>query len=285
MKKVPPLAFLAVLTTLMTACIHDDEADCRFGYTVEINVQDKNYDNIGQFPQLSREDEDQPFSHFSGTIYYILTDVKTQQSIRQSEVISTTSSSPTYSLVFDNLPTGEYSLDVWGNLTSDVPAGTLHPASKEHTDIYAASTQFSITDKDASTQLKLKRAKGKLIVFCANFPDNIVRMHQSLTNVYGQADAALNYSQPTNVEKDSAPLEENSFFVAPTPSGQKSQLTLSFYTADDSKPILTVPNVEQNITRNAISAMTVDYDSVNNAWNIWTYSDGEWMLLHHLTIE
>lgn len=285
MKKVLPITCLAVLTMLNTACIHDDEADCRFGCTVEILVQDKNYENIGQFPQLAREDENQPFSHFSGTVYYLLTNGKTGQTIRESEVIPTAASGQAYPLVFENLPTGEYNLSVWGNLTSDTPAGILHPNGKEHTDVYTASAKFSITNKDAATQLKLKRAKGRLLIICSNFPDNIVRMHQSLTNIYGQTDAALNYSLPTTVEKDSAPLEASSLLVAPTPSGQTSQLSLSFYTENSDAPILTVPDVTLNIARNELSAVTVDYDSVSNLWNIWVYADGEWMLLHHLTIE
>lgn len=287
MKKVFPLACLPVLTLCgATACIHDDNADCHFNYAVEVSIQDKNYDNIGQFPQLPREDEGQPFGHFSGTIYYVLTDAKTQQNIHQSEIISISAKSTTYSIAFDNLPEGEYNLAAWGNLTADAPAGTLHPKGAEHADVYAGATQFSISDKNVSTsKVEMKRTKGKLLVFCNNFPSNIVRMHQSLTNVYGQADAALNYNQPTSVEKDSPLWEVNSLWAAPTQAGQASQLNLSFYATGLSAPVLTVPNLTLNINRNKLSAVTVDYDSVSGSWNIWVYADGEWTLLHHLTIE
>lgn len=285
MKKVFHLACLAVLTLCATACIHDDNADCRFNYVVEVSIQDKNYDNIGQFSQLVREDEGQPFSHFTGTIFYVLTDAKTQQNIHQSEIISIAANSTTYSITFDNLPEGKYNLIVWGNLTANAPAGILHPNGEEHVDVYAGATQFSISDKNVSSRMELKRTKGKLLVFCNNFPSSIVRIHQSLTNVYGQADAALNYSQPITVEKDSPLSEVNSLLAAPTQAGQTSQLSLSFYATGISTPVLTVPNLTQNINRNELSAVTVDYDSVNGTWNIWIYANGEWTLLHHLTIE
>lgn len=285
MKKVTPLTCAVIIALLLAACIHDDNADCQFGYKVEVSVLDKNYDNIGQFSLLTPKDENQPFSHFSGTIHYVLTNEKTGQITHESEVISITPSAMTYSLAFDNLPTGEYHLAVWGNLTTDVPAGILHPDGKEHADVYVASTRFNITNKDGSTQLQLKRTKGELIVFCSNIPTNIVRMQQTLTNVYAQADATLNYSQPITLKKEVNLQEVNSLYAAPTPPGMTSQLSLSFYTANNSTPILTIPDVTQNISRNQISAVTVDYDSVNRLWNIWTYIDGEWMLLHHLTIE
>ena len=37
--------------------------------------------------------------------------------------------------------------------------------------------------------------------------------------------------------------------------------------------------------RNEISAVAIDYDETGGAWEIWTYTEGEWTKVHHLDIE
>lgn len=277
------IAFAAALS-LMTACIDDDDENCVKDFVVDIGVADKNYTNTAQFPQWPAEDENQPFGHFENTLYYKVTDTKSGITIQQSDVMNINTMEATYKLTLKDLPIGEYTLTVWGNLTSDVSAGILHPNNKEHTDIYVGTIDFCNKCNSAST-MQLQRTKGKLLIFCTNFPDSITRMHQSLTGIFGQVDGTLNYSETASVEKESQPLAVNTLAVAPALAEKSAKLKLSFYDADGTSPLLSVPPMELNIHRNELTAVNVDYNQASSAWDIWIYLDGEWTLIHHLYIK
>ncbi len=283
MRKVFYIVCAAVLS-LMSACIDEDDDNCRTDYTVEIAVADKNYANISQYPQYPFEQEDQPFGHFQNTIYYALTDKYTGKTVSQSLVTAVTGNDRTYKLVFHNLPLGEYNLTAWGNMTDGTLAGILHPQSTEHTDIYIGTIDFCNCNS-SSASIALQRTKGKLLIFCKNFPSYVTRMHQSVKGIYSQVDSLLNYQGSATIEKDSRPQEINALAVSPSITEKSTRLNLSFYSEGKSSALLTVPEIELNIRRNELSAVSVDFDKDTDAWNIWVYSDKEWTLVHHLTIE
>ena len=110
-------------------------------------------------------------------------------------------------------------------------------------------------------------------------------MHQSVKGIYSQVDSLLNYQGSATIEKDSRPQKINALAVSPSITEKSTRLNLSFYSEGKSSALLTVPEMELNIRRNELSAVSVDFDKDTDAWNIWVYSDKEWTLVHHLTIE
>lgn len=122
---------MVVGMVLASSC--GDECPVEQPYSVRVSVKDKNYLNISQFPQLSQVDENLPFRTYAGTLYYALYDASTGALIRESAVVSTEGEEKEYTLTFPGVPDGDYKLAVWGNLTTDYPAGILHQDGKEHT--------------------------------------------------------------------------------------------------------------------------------------------------------
>lgn len=111
-------------------------------------------------------------------------------------------------------------------------------------------------------------------------------MSLKLSPVYQSTDALLNYQGSANIQKTTGAQAINETFVAPTPQGNSTKLDLNFFTnSRAATPVLTVPPMDITIRRNEISAVAVDYDAPGNAWEIWTFINGEWNMIHHLDIK
>ena len=122
-RRVIQIFCMVVGMVLASSC--GDECPVEQPYSVRVSVKDKNYLNISQFPQLSPVDENLPFRTYAGTLYYALYDASTGALIRESAVVSTEGEEKEYTLTFPGVPDGDYKLAVWGNLTTDYPAGIL----------------------------------------------------------------------------------------------------------------------------------------------------------------
>ena len=286
-KNVHSFCMVVLLAVLASSCIKETLPECPSEMIVKLVIKDMNYSNIAHFPELSPESTSQPFSHFSGSLYYILTDAATKQTVRESEIMVLNDNNPDYTITFNDLPAGKYELSVWGNVTNAIPIGILHQNGLEHTDIYTAQATLSIIPDSQTQTVELVRAKGKLVVFCRNFPSNISVLSLAIAPVYQSVDATLNYQGSTNIQKSTTLQAINETFVAPTPQGSTTKLDLSFYTTDSraTMPVLKVPQMDIAMHRNEISAVAIDYDETGGAWEIWSYTEGEWTKVHHLDIE
>lgn len=285
MNKLPHILCMVFLLTLTTSCIREDLTDCPpTEYIVKVTVKEKNYLNITQFPLLTPKDETQPMNYYLTNLSYSLAEVITGNVVRQSSAFTSGLDVSSYSLIFENLPEGEYLLTVWGNLSPGVSVGSLHQDRKEQTDLYAGATHLSVSNKNGESTVELARTKGNVVLFCKNFPASITRVHQNVNGVYQTADAFLNYSGSTSVDKDALVQAINMFFVAPTLPGNTSKLKLDFYTNNTSNPILSVPEIDLKVRRNEVSAVTIDYNMQSSEFDILIYIDGKWSLIHRLII-
>ena len=157
---------------------------------------------------------DRPFTHFSVTICYILTNTTTGHIVRQSDIIVPVGNTPDFSLSFNELSEGKYELSVWGNITKEIPLGILHQNGLEHTDIYTGYARLTILSQNQEQTLELERAKGKLVIFCRNFPTKVAQMSLKLSPVYQSTDALLNYQGSANIQKTTGAQAINETFVA-----------------------------------------------------------------------
>lgn len=277
---------MAVLLALTGSCISDDLSDCPASqYVVQISVKDKNYKNIEDFPQLEFKEENMPFYRFEGTVYYILSESATRARIRESAVMTVNGEDRTYSIIFNNIPEGEYILTVWGNMTREYSAGVLHQDNKEHTDIYMVSRTLRFDRTYQTTELSLERTKGLLLLFCSNFPTVVTSIEQNINHLYQSVDADFNYTGITNVEKR-VPLQTAvTTLLAPTSEGV-SNLKLRFYTDATrmTTPFLELPDMNLTIKRNEISAIAVDYKATDGVYEIWMFVQEQWTMIHRLDI-
>ena len=139
---------VVLLVFITSSCIKDTLPECPPQLVVKLVIKDTNYFNIAQFSELSPEDSAQPFTHFSGTICYILTNTTTGQIVRQSDIIVPVGNTPDFSLSFNDLSEGKYELSVWGNITKEIPLGILHQNGLEHTDIYTGYARLTILSQN-----------------------------------------------------------------------------------------------------------------------------------------
>lgn len=277
---------VVLLALLADSCIKEDPSDCPTQFTVKLIVKDINYFNIAQFSELSAEAEAQPFAHFSNTLYYTVTNKVTGQIVQQSDILAMSGSSQDYTVTLNGLPVGEYEFSVWGNTTNDIPAGILHQNGLEHTDIYTARATLNITPESQSQTVALERTKGKLVVFCRNFPDDITGINLSASPVYQSVDNFLNYQGSTNVQKSATRTVINTTLLAPTLQDNSTTLNLNFdrQTTRATSPVLSIPPIAVTIHRNEITAVSLDYDIISSALEIWAYVNGEWTMIHRLDI-
>ena len=279
---------MVVLLILISSCIREDLSDCPPSqYEIKVSVKDKNYTNISSFPQLTPMDENAPFSSFEGTVYYILSDAVTGSRVKESSLSAVGGADQTFTISFNDVPDGEYTLTVWGNMTAEYPAGVLHQDGKEHTDIYMATRTFKLDRNYKTDEVPLERMKGKFLLLCTNFPSAVNRVEQTVSQVYQSVDANRNYSGSTQVTKSMAFQPVLQTLLAPTSQEGVSKLKLSFY-ADATRAsdaFLELPEMDLNMKRNEISAISVDFKAPDGVFEIWSFVDGEWTMLHRLGIQ
>lgn len=277
------------LWVLLSSCIAEDLPPCASGLWVTIGVKDKNYFNIEQFETFDKIDENQPFPRFINTLYYELCSLPTGEIVRKSILTQLVTKEPTYSFLIGNLPEGEYRLTVWGNSSPDDTAdqlhpGQLHPSQQEETDLYLGGKRFKMPDAPSFLTLEMERTKGKLLLFCRNFPAAGGRLEAEAGPVYRQVAPCFTYSGQTEVKKKISLSATEEILLAPSPMGKTTFLRLGFYPATSSQSPLALPPTAIAIRRNEVTAVTVDYNSQANYWEIWTFVNGKWTMVHHLDI-
>lgn len=279
--------YMAALLGFTNSCISDDLSDCPSPqYIVQISVKDKNYKNIGEFPQLESKEESAPFQRFEGTIYYTLSESTTRARVKESSVMTVYGEDQTYPIILTDIPEGEYILTVWGNMTSEYPAGILHQDTKEHTDIYMTTRTLRLDRSYQTTELSLERTKGLFLLLCSNFPATVTSVGQSINHLYQSVDANFNYTGNTNVEKR-VPLQPTiSTWLAPTSEGP-SKVNLIFYTNDTgaTAPFPKLPEMDLTMKRNEISAIAIDYKKTDGVCEVWIFVQEQWVMIHRLDIQ
>lgn len=279
------LGYYAIIgCLLLSSCIFEDVSECPSGLLVTVSIKDKNYFNIDQFETLSKVDEKQPFTTFIHTLSYELNSLQTGQTIQKSILSLLSSSDATYSFPIDKLPAGSYVLTVWGNLADEQAPEELHPDHTESTDLYLASRRIELTGSSAAVSLELERTKGKLVLFCRNFPPSLRSTAEEIGPVYQRVSPFLVYSGQTQVEKKASFSAIEEWVIAPSPEGKTSTLDIRFYTATPAPPALTLPPLQVTIRRNELTAIRIDYNSNQKYWEIWCYIDSRWAFIHHLDI-
>lgn len=281
MGKIVYSFFMAFVLIFASSCTKDDSF-CLSQYSVEVSVKDVNYSNIANFPQLTPVSEGLPLRSYIGTIYYTLRNISTGAVVDEAPVKEVTGDNTSYTLKFNKMPKGKYELTVWGNLTPDVPAGTLHPNGNEHTDIFMATDTLDFGSSQRKSAIGLERTKGKLLIISANFPSEAGRIDEALSSVSQFVDPYFAYTGNGEVAKSQPFQNIAGTFLAPSVGNEKSKLKLSYYSKDATPLLLlTLPEIELAVRKNEISVVAVDYQKAE----IWLFINGDWSSIIHPDID
>lgn len=281
MNRAVLLILVVILLVSMSSCVKEDLSECPPQFTVKVFVEDKEYINISDIPELNQVDKDQPFSTFVSTIYYSLVNTMTGDITNVSSIIPVTGDAIFYTILFNNIPDGKYELTVWGNVTPNIPFGSLHTNGMELTDVYVASSPIQFTSGSQTIDVNLKRAKGKLALICENFPSSVTQVEQKISSLYESVDSLFNYSGKIIVDKKGSFQPIIQTFLAPTVIGENPKLNLSF---KDGSTLVSVPEISLSVYRNKISPVKVTYNDIAGLWEISVNIDGKWSLVHALDI-
>ncbi|MBK5722936.1 hypothetical protein JGH11_18870 [Dysgonomonas sp. Marseille-P4677] len=286
------LIFTICLALVLTSCVKESLLECPYQYKIRVFVKDKNYNNSSAIG-IDTIDENLPFKQYVSNIYYTLQNINTGENVINPFEKNITGDEKEIDIILDQIPDGEYRLTIWGNIeaignTVEDPS-ILHENKEEDTDEYIATEIIAIKTGLVQTKsIGLERIKGKLVVTLNNLPDYITQIREDVTSIYQTIDNNRKYSQETDVEKtflkSTLSLKQISTFLAPTTDRNISILSLSFYRSDNSEPIVIVTPIEINITKNEITAVTINYNSSQNQLEVWVYIDNEWTLIQLLDI-
>ncbi|WP_456088440.1 hypothetical protein [Parabacteroides sp.] len=268
------LFYIGALVLLLTvnSCIKEDLEECPPQFTVKVFIEDKQYINIGEIPQLNSRDETLPFRDFVGTIHYSLHNLLTGEIADSSSFVPVVDDAKFYMIAFHNIPDGRYELTVWGNVTQDMDPRILHADGAEQTDLFMATSTLDFTSGFQTTDVLMKRVKGNLVLICNNFPSDFTHVEEKISSVYQSVDPHFVYSGSTNVVKTAPLLPVNQFLLAPTVNGTNSTVNLRFFNPNSAgnKSAIEFPEFNVTLSRNKISVISVDYNPETISWKIRT---------------
>ncbi len=263
----------------------DDYGDC---WPVDqwkhiVSVTDKNYSNGAQFGDpIVVMDETLHFSSYVNSLTLWRHNAALPDYQIYNATLNTTGA--VYDLSVESWPAGSNRVTAIGNETDfsqtfgqSSSTITLHPEGHEYNDIYIGTADVPMPPT-ADVDIKLRRAKGVLVVFLENIPESADNLYVSVNNLYAAVDGAMNYSGVTSVTKEfevTGTEMTMTIKLAPTVDAGDSVMNLTLVDANgsrDSRDITTV-----TINRNEVSGIRTRIEPTDNDGSVvYVYVNGEW---------
>lgn len=307
MKRLQLIAMTCIAWAVATGCISKTFPPC-LPLSITLTVKDKNYFNIDDAAKLGlleRKDETLPFRAYVHSLYYILHDA-TGNIVAEQRNIAVASDSQTLTLdIPSELPYGEYTLTVWGNMDGEDGLGEnaahadMEANDTATNDIYLGCGTFDYRYGNETHTLALERTKGNLLIKAEGLPDNIDFSTKNIDGIYGTVDSAFGYSLPTNVATALDWTVQNDIqtqtLMCPSLSFEGSTLNIVFFdksqipsgTRATSYATLEPQDVNITVGRNEITILRYVYTELGDGaeFDIFLRVNGNWELLHHMQID
>jgi len=283
-------SLIILLLTICTSCIKDDLSDCPDPTFLNIIVEDKNYDNAAEIEDYTPVNENLPMINYVNPLSIWMHKVNSDE----AKELAMNNDQTTYPISSDSFSDGNYKLSVAGNYLLQVPENnsetafiSLHPDGTEGSDIYLGNDVFDIP-LNADRIINLNRTKGRLLLKFVDFPENITRVNLTASNVYSTINSSKEYSGSTNVKKTFVPGQPDMFnyysiMLAPTPAETTTGITIEML-GENGDLIYTLTNINLAIQRNHLSVLQARYIPEEERWEVSLFFDGEWKVIHNLSI-
>ena len=275
------LLFLA----LTVSCVKEDVEFCpppvQWKHTV--SVTDKNYSNGAQFGDpIVVVDETLPFSSYVNSLTLWRSNAALPDYQVHNAALSSTGA--VHDLSVESWPAGTNRVTAIGNETvfsqtfsQSSATISLHPEGREYNDIYIGTADVPMPPT-ADVDIKLRRAKGVLVVFLENVPESADSLYISVNNLHATVDGAMNYSGVTSATKGfkvTGTEMTMTIKLAPTVGAGDSMVGLTVVDANggrDSRDITTV-----TINRNEVSGIRERIDpTFEDGPVVYVYVNGKW---------
>lgn len=285
-----PLLLSAVV---LSSCIRDDIQPCP-PLKVMIDIEDKNYSNIDFVEQQTgldhRIDETLSFRSYIQKLFYALYDLDSREivMVRHLHDVAGDAAMATVYLP-EKLPFGRYGLMVWGNINSEegilsdgrFDTYDLHTGGVEGYDVYMTADELLYDEWHYEYVVKLKRLKGKLIIQAEGFPDEIGWSQKVVSNVMGNVDYDLHYSESENVitERTWGRTTDYTSYtrIAPSASEEGSNIKVHLYDSPGmEESVMELQPVTTAIKRNEITVLRYVYDADTGTTDAFILLDDGW---------
>lgn len=282
-----------------TSCIREDLDQCP-PLSINIEVKDKNYDNVEQVDIEEKVDENQPFSYYIPTLYYRLSrlnDDGSKQMIEEKGVFAVEGEAKTYSVGFDNsLPFGKYIFTVWGDVPNkdefneDCTELTFHPDNSQGYDVYLSSDTLNYDAYHSDFTSQMRRTKGKLIIIAEDLPSRIKYSGKTVDGLYQKVDANFDYEGETHVNTHQTRRGLGNIvtetYLTPTVHGEESVVDANFYDdADFTHPDNSPKDVDVLMRRNELTMLKYVYDEKEDRYYIYIRVNNNWEAIHDMNLE
>lgn len=280
--------FLLALPLLMVSCVKQGAIECP---SLQITVQDKNYDNIREIEGLSPVSGELPLISYVNPLSMAW--LKTGAANPQIQAISVSSDEKTHAIPSTFFAKGKYDFAVSGNyvfenevtLSTDSPI-ILHPDGGEGGDVYLQNDRFTIPLASDRT-IPLQRTKGKLLLQFVDFPVEITAVQATVRGIYGQVNPYFQYSGSSTATKSFIPGQPDTgnyygMMLAPTDASVDSFVDLTLL--DNAGNATLISNIPITISRNHLTLLQQRYLPDEQAWEISLWVNGAWEVVHNLAI-
>lgn len=293
---------LLVLLAALGACVREDLQPCP-PLQIMLGVEDKNYDNIDEVAAAgldARRGDDEPFSSFIQTLYYVVEDYETREVVAEKRISSVEGDAVQVACegLDAELPFGKYIVTAWGNLPEEATIGNaggvrssvLHPESVEGADVYMVCDTLDYDYRHGTHYVDLERVKGKLLIEVVNLPDDVNWSDKTIANVAGLVNSRWEYegigTVCTTHEWNGEPRILTDTYLAPSSDGEASVLDVNFY--DDASrihPVCEPAPVNLPLLRNHITVVRYDYNTETGACEVFMLVDSRWESIHGLEMD
>lgn len=298
--KIYTYFFMVFATVLLNvSCIRDNIEICP-PLVVELDVKDKNYFNVAAAKDfIQPKDENLPFRDYVSTLYYSITSLETGNVVETRNTFEVRGEEKRFNIVMpEDLPYGEYSVTVWGNLKSDAPLGDnnsnadMNDADAFNNDIYLCCDTVEYLYGKERHVLEMERAKGLLLIKVDSVPDAISCSTKNISNTFQVVSAGFRYSNAQEVETvldwDVRNEIETHTLLCPSTGHRQSLLDVCMMSGtigQDNDIVLNPSDVQITMGRNSITIVHYLYRPEYGDFSIMVLIDDNWEVVHGMEVD